>query len=292
MAEDRREKQLAGFLPSMPITDGASQAALVEWLERAAVVVEYVPGLDILSFKRFLVKTSTGSLLQEVRSYDAEHGTPAGMVTTLRQLLVDGDEAERHSNELDNYRQAPYQSVSDYIAQFRFRFNRVYDIVDMQNAKLRQRLIRQFVNGLKDEAMRLYVAEREPATMEAAYGCARLGTTTHQWVRHDLPHGRGEEPMEVDALPPPPKDMVEAASKVEMGLKDTISQVVAAQLKGFQKQLGQIMKRLPTEPPAGTSVSPNDARRGTMRCYGCGEIGHVRRNCPQSGNGQRPPRQW
>ena len=84
MAEDRREKHLAGFLKSMPLTDGSCQGTLGEWLERAELVVEFVPGMDIVTFKRFLVKTATGSLLQDICNYHDD-------VNREKLLVVDPD---------------------------------------------------------------------------------------------------------------------------------------------------------------------------------------------------------
>ena len=297
MAEDRREKHLAGFLKSMPLTDGSCQGTLGEWLERAELVVEFVPGMDIVTFKRFLVKTATGSLLQDICNYHDDVGTPNTLLEGLRASLVDASEVDRRVHEADSYTQSPYQTVTDFISHYRYRFNRAYQPEDMLNAKLCQRLVRQFINGLSDPALRLYVAEGHPETMETAFERARSGANTRMWVRPSAPP-RPEEPMEVDAATsgPPRAPRPDGAD-----LKTVVSQVVATQLRGFQKQLGQIMQRLPSSPQQshGTPAprperrphrqASADAGRGGIRCYGCGRQGHMKRDCPAAGNGQRPP---
>ena len=250
--------------------------------------MEYVPEIDLITFKRFLVKTATGSLLQDVRGYHAEGATPATLLEWLRGILVDEGEADRRVYETDSYSQAPYQTVSDYISQYRYRFNRAYNVEDMRNDKLRQRLIRQFVNGLGDEGLRLRVAEARPASMDQAFQLARASAHTRLWVRQDQRHRR-EEPMEIDATTSPqgPNAKAPKAKDPEEDLRSIVSQAVANQLKGFQKQLGQIMKRFPA---AGPAVAIERPTQRDIRCYGCGRQGHIRRDCPAQGNGQRPPR--
>ena len=176
----------------------------------------------------------------------------------------------------------------DYISQYRYRFNRAYNVDDMRNDKLRQRLIRQFVNGLGDEGLRLRVAEAHPVSMDQAFQLARASAHTHLWVRQDQ-RQRREEPMEIDASTSPqgPKGKAPKARDPGEDLQSVVSQVVANQLKGFQKQLGQIMKRLPAAGPAVENAPPTSR---DIRCYGCGRQGHIRCDCPTQGNGQRPPR--
>ena len=122
MAEDHREKHLAGFLKSMPLTDGSCQGTLDEWLERAELVVEFVPGMDIVTFKRFLVKTATGSLLQDICNYHDDVGTPNTLLEGLRASLVDASEVDRRVHEADSYTQSPYQTVTDFISHYRYRY--------------------------------------------------------------------------------------------------------------------------------------------------------------------------
>ena len=210
---------------------------------------------------------------------------------------MDASEVDRRVHEADSYAQSPYQTVTDFISKNRYRFNRAYQAEDMMNAKLRQRLVRQFVNGLSDPALRLYVAEGHPETMETVFERARSGANTHLWVRPSAPP-RSEEPTEIDAAT---LNSPRAPRPDSTDLRTVVSQVVASQLRGFQKQLGQIMQHLPSSPhqSRGTPAPrperrPHrqafaDAGRRVTRCYGCGRQGHMKRDCPAAGNDQRPP---
>ena len=159
----------------------------------------------------------------------------------------------------------------------------------LSNSQTFKQLIKVYTAQLlSKKGLRLRVAEARPASMDQAFQLARASAHTRLWVRQDQRHRR-EEPMEIDATTSPqgPNAKAPKAKDPEEDLRLIVSQAVANQLKGFQKQLGQIMKRFPAAGPAVAIVRPTQR---DIRCYGCGRQGHIRRDCPAQGNGQRPPR--
>ena len=51
-ASRHRERHLSGFLKGVPVTDGANQQDVRNWLERVQVATEFIPGLTVDEAKR------------------------------------------------------------------------------------------------------------------------------------------------------------------------------------------------------------------------------------------------
>ena len=163
--------------------------------------------------------------------------------------------------------------MCEYVANFHMKVGKAYTEQDMANAKLSRQIIKTFVNGMYSERARCDTAAASPATIAAAYDAAIAADSHLAWVRTD---SRTEEPMEISACHPPPSPETLAPATVPRGttanagdLGQLISQAVAKQLAGMQKQLIDLRKSI--------AAQPSQCRVSASECFYCGRVGHIKR---------------
>ena len=275
-ASRSREHHLAGFLKGVPVADGANQIELRDWLERVQIAFEFIPDLTVIEARRELAKVASGSLLDALRAYTPQppqQGTLAGLRTFLVESCVSLLEGDRRILELETYRQAPYQGVTEYVAQFRARVNRAYTVADMANIKIARGVLKSFINGLHVERARYDTAAANPGTVEAAFAAAIDADNRASWIRSDA---RMEEPMEVGAaLPPPPPELLAAPPGTSpqkptrarpddfSGIDKAVDRAVSRQLAGIQRQMTELRRSTGLPPHAGNRPS------ATPMCFHC-----------------------
>ena len=277
MADEQRfrEHHFESFLKRMVICDGTNQADLESWLERADTAFEVIPTLTVEEAKRGLAKVSSGVLLETQHSYQGD--VLGDLITHVRTGCVSQREDDRRILDVDTYRQGSFQPMCEYVANFRMKVGKAYTEQDMANAKLARQVIKTFVNGIYSERARCDTAAANPATIAAAYDAAIAADSRLAWVRTD---SRTEEPMEIGACHPPPSPEMLAAAPAtgprgtvttagDMG--QLISQAVAKQLAGMQRQLTDLRKSI--------TAQPSQRRTSTSECFYCGRVGHMKRDC-------------
>ena len=293
-ASRHRERHLSGFLKGVPVTDGANQQDLRNWLERVQVATEFIPELTVDETKRELAKVSAGALLDALRGYVVQQPTLDGLKRHLQDSCMSHLEGDKLVEEVATYRQAPYQSINEYVAQYRTRVNRAYTQADIANPKIYRAVLKSFINGVYVERTRFDTAASSPDTLEAAFAAAVAADNRAFWVRSDT---RIEEAMDLGAtLPPPPQELLAIpppspprtrghanappprppghTTAQDREIREAVSQAVSRQLGGMQKQLSDLRRMMTTPTP-----TPRGATTPGSLCFYCGRAGHFKKEC-------------
>ena len=177
--------------------------------------------------------------------------------------------------ELQRISRQPGETILSYNRRFREAAADAYP--GDRNVEQTETMVRLYAAGLKDatKASKI-VSPGWPATIDE--GMARVANTEVQASNlQRLGIGRQEEAMDVDAY-----SMHTTQEKELHHLK--------TQYGKLEAKLDRLLERQwPNTPPKRATDgrdNPGDQRREDRTCFGCGQAGHLKRNCPK----QRPRR--
>jgi hypothetical protein len=221
-----------------------------------------------------LRKTAQGDLREELERFlqeQGENGAPTWHNTRafLLQTFVSTDIQEACRTELEAMRQDKNESIMAFNRRFRSAASEAYPQED-RTEETHRLLMKVYGRALASDKMaKIMLRNGWPATIQAAMTLTADAETRDVSIAH---LGRKEEAMEIDAFqrqrqPQPP-------------VEQQRTQSFLAKLEAKIDRLGDDLKRVQRE-QRNIRPTRDASRRGeTRRCYGCGQVGHLAKHCP------------
>lgn len=256
--------------------DGTDPAAVKAYLRCLQIVPE---GLQAAVVHR----TARGPLLRETAHWLQDHQFQLEQYRDhILRTFVAHEVNGIARAELQRITRQPGETILSYNRRFREAAADAYP--GDRNAEQTETMVRLYAAGLKDAAKAAKIVQQGwPATIEE--GMARIANTEVQASNlQRLGIGRQEEAMDVDAY-------------TTLTAQDKELHHLKTQYGKLEAKLDRLLERQwPTPPqtkPATSRVNPESQRRQEDRtCFSCGQVGHIRRNCPKQrprGPGRKKP---
>ena len=260
--------------------------------------------------------TATGPLRKELErvlqrkvnastteGYDSEQVPWEEVRTELSNVFLTSDEAETMRAKLEKIRQGTNETVHRYNSRFQDMADIAYPKPDggaPRSAEASNLLIKWYIRGLKSDAYARKLTEHTPVYKnieEVVAAAVNLVQSKERYGRV----GRGETPMEVDAIDWA-TDPGDAALAETAKLRREVSRLTntLAEKKGRDKLLAQTVQALGVDATKkGKYQKPQKKKGGggpkkkndkgskpppkgpdTRKCFHCQRKGHIARHCP------------
>ena len=217
-------------------SDGSNQEALRAWIQGVDHADVWTGARDSLMLE-MIGYLATGSLAVQIWGYiqSAADATWARAREAIIAAFLNEDEREYLRSKVEKVTQNPYEDSREYGRRYREAVNRAYEPADLHLPLIVERLTKQFVQGLRDKSVRTQVFLQRVPTLERAIEAANTAARAVCLAEVDT---RGEEPMEVGAMPL-------LARPDPTGEWSEIRQL----LKTLQGEMKSIRKAMTTPPP-------------------------------------------
>ena len=271
---DMRDK-LRQHAKSIGPCDGSSRELLRAWLTGIDHAKVWVPGCNdpaLIEMMSPLIRGPLANFLTQIkkRANDAQTQlTWDGLKSEIKKTFLAPDEDDRLREALDRVVQSQYEEVQSYIQRFREALRLGYTTDEQAVELIKRKLIKQFIAGLRDWNIRHDVNRQNPDSFDKAYELAgeaerAIGRTNQGGP--PMMSQREEEPMEIGAAGNDP------------GLAETLKQME----KRFEKRFDSLERRLPRpKPQQGNAQFGRRRYNPDIKCFGCGQKGHIQRKCPR-----------
>ena len=280
-------RRLEQHAKKIGIADGSNRESLREWIRGVDTASVWTGATDSLVLE-MVGYLASGSLATQILEYlqASAPGDPAtwdGAKAAIIRAFLNEDEREYLRSKAEKVTQYPYEDSREYGRRYREAVNRAYEPTDLQLPLIAERLTRQFVQGLRDKAVRTQVFLQRVATIDAAIEAANTAARAVGLAETDT---RVEEPMEIGALPLPAKP----ESLAEWSEFRQLLKTIQGEMKSIRKALATPP---PEHPPRADRPPPRQQRgrlppprrdsrpRPRTGCYECESPEHFARDCPQ-----------
>lgn len=250
VTRDRKISKFAG----RPVC--AQDPEIEDWVNDVRLHIE---GMDEAQQISTIMSLLTGEAEMEVRLCPSgERDSSEKIFGLLVQLFQEvGDVATLSSNFFSRLQQ-PQESLQSY---------------SLALMKLRQKIEKRGETGIDDTAMMVRFVEgaRDPITRRELRRLQKESATkteTFSQFRKRVLEWMPEETQ-------PPKPVTVAALSAE-GLQDKYEQLAKSVDKLLQQQ-EELVKEMSKEP--SRAYNEKKKARGPLRCWSCGRLGHISRNC-------------
>ena len=237
MARDLR-KRLEQHARYIGCVDSTDRQQVREWIDAVSSAKGWTGAGDELIME-MVGYLSKGELAVSIRSFiddlgDGGQPTWVQVKDHFTTTYLDEDEKEFRQEKVDALRQAPYQDTREYGRKYQAAVQRAYTVAELAVALVRERLIKNFIGGLRDKSVRTQVHLERPVNLDEAVTRANAAARA---IGMAEVMGRLEERMEVGALPNPtgPDKSVSELTQVIKEMQGSI--------KGLQSQIG-LMERV------------------------------------------------
>ena len=102
-----------------------------------------------------------------------QNATWDAVMDRLTELYLDDDEREYRGEQVDNLRQTPYQDTREYGQRFSTVVQKAYTAAELLVPLVLQRVIKNFISGLRDKQVHLDGPATLAAPVQGANGASR-----------------------------------------------------------------------------------------------------------------------
>ena len=293
--KDRRLK-LERFGRNLGTVDGSSREALRRWIDGVDYAKAWVNATDLMVLELIgaLVGGALASHLLTFKEKCSNAQPPKEMTwevikAEIKKSFLDNDEEEFLREVVDRTKQQPYEDTRAYAQRYLEAIRKAYTVDDLTVQLTQERLIKQYIRGLRDLEVRRQVHLSRPTTLEDATTESHTASRAFSLAEAPYRDDRVIEPMEIgridltdgnkDAAKPAPLQV-----QIDQLRKDVQSMTTELRRQRTRQkpaqQPRQTFNQAPRRPAGGD----------TRRCYGCGRMGHIMMRCPQVKNQQKNPK--
>ena len=265
-------------------TDGTDRESLRQWLAGVdnAKVWTNAPDAMILEMVGYLTSGSLALLLRGLLDNPPVGGnTWAGAKAAIEAAFLNEDEKEFLRSKVDKLAQTAYEDSRSYGRRFSDAVAKAYSEQELAVGLVMERLVKTFVDGLRDRTVRTQVYLAKPVDLEAAISvannCSRAVSLAEM-----APGAVGHEPMDISAIRMAGNttnselcNMIKALQKEVSELKDSRKRTVGPNPNSKQRRSG------PRRPTAADFVD------GKPKCFKCGKVGHFKKDCSTESTGDK-----
>ena len=292
-AANNRREQLRCHAKSIGACDGDNMDELRKWIANIDATIPCISGLtdeDVISMATTLMRGSLKIHVAKLLQGAADAQTPLtweGLKKEVQKEFLESNEEALLREIFHKLVQYDHENTQAYTRRFKEALRYAYSATDQAYGVVKQELVKKYINGLRDVNIKLQVNRAAPDDLEKAYAAVVKEERARQ-VTYDARAPmmsqyqpvREEEPMEIGATGSDP--VLAEVRRMQKSME-----------KGFEKNekrfeaLEQRVARLKS--PGGAtqqnwrSHGPQQNRKRynpDIKCFGCGQKGHIERKCP------------
>ena len=297
VAQEREMRtRLERHARTIGVSDGTSRDGVRTWVEAIDNAKTWTGASDglILDMVGYLAQGALANLiLTHLEGAGQAQRTWDSVKAAITSGILSEDEAEWLRKRVSTMTQRPYEDSREYGRRFQEAVRKAYSQQELNMQVVRETVVGQFVNGLRDRSVRTQVYLSRPQDLVRAVDLANQAARAVSLAEGMDPH-RQEEPMEVAALP-------STQAELRSGELVTLLKSMKGQLDGLQSEVAKLKSGSATRTTRGQQPGTSNQERGRQnpaqgvsqgrtsqepqdnsnrRCFKCRQTGHFKRDCP------------
>ena len=266
--------------------DGTNRRALREWIQavdRTKVWTE-APDNAIVEMVASLMTGPLATHLTMVKEAAVANQGPLTWdmikAEAKRQFLeIDEDESLREN--VDNMVQGAHEETQSYVQRYQQALRVAYTAQDLAVPLVRDRIIRNFIKGIRNFEVRKQVHLARPGTLDQVFHEVMTAQRAVELANQGGPliPDRVEEPMEIGASGPWDRDR---DGRQEM--KDILKRL-QERFDTLEQKVTQATTSARSAGPRPSGSRPKRGKNPNIVCHECRGVGHIKRDCPSRNRG-------